>query len=161
MGADVVFGFECDCAAAFGMAFGSAGAQTVLHDVRGGVHGEFVFVRAGAEPGSAGALPDFAGRGRRRIAAERAGDSERHVFAREAWHGVCSVRTCGGCCANDRAVAGRMDYGQFFMEMDFLHQRAGGNYFADPDEFLDQRSAVHEEGKFEERDSGSTTSGSD
>src|SRR5713226_1319819 len=106
MGADVVLGFERDRAAAIGMVFRTDRAEEVLHDVRGDFHGEFVFVRAGTEPRRAGDIPDLAGRRRRRLAAERASDSERYVSPREAWHGVCSVWTCGCCGANDRAVAG-------------------------------------------------------
>ncbi len=107
------------------------GRKTVLHDVRGDLHGEFVFVRAGAKPGRAGFVPRAARNRRRRIATERTGDFERHVFARKARHGVRGVWTRGGCGADDRAVAGRMDHRQFFVALDFLYQRAGGNYFAD------------------------------
>src|SRR5712664_1916127 len=120
-------------------------AEKILQDVRGDIYGELVFVRAGAKSGRAGDFPDLAGRGRRRVAAERASDSERHVSAGEAWHGVCSVRARRGGGANDWAVAGRVDHGPFFLEMDFLHQRTGGEHFASADKLLDQRRAVHEE----------------
>src|SRR5277367_2408048 len=133
------------------MAFRTHWAEAVLHVVRGFVYREFVFVRAGAEPWRAGIFPDFAGRGRRRIAAKRAGDFERYVFAGETRDGFCGLWNCGGCGADDWAVAGRMDYRQFFLEMDFLYQRARGNYFADPDVLLDFGSAVHEAGKRQER----------
>src|SRR5580692_3104509 len=45
VGADVVPGFERDCAAAFRMVFWIDRAEEVLHDLRGGVHGELVLVR--------------------------------------------------------------------------------------------------------------------
>src|SRR5207237_816642 len=135
VGADVLFGVERDRAAAFRMAFGTGGTQAVLYDLRGVVHGEFVPVRIGAEPGRAGAVQDFAGRGRGRFAAKRAGDFERHVSAGKAGDGVRGVRDRGGRGADDWAMAGRMDYRQFFVEMDFLHQHSGGNNFASFDVF--------------------------
>src|SRR5260370_40908760 len=112
------------------MVFGTDRAEEVLHDVRGDFYGEFVFVRAGAEPGRSGGFSDFARRGRRRVAAERASHSERYVSTGEARHGVCGVWTRGGGSANDRPVAGRLGYRQFFLEVDFLHQRAGWNGLA-------------------------------
>src|SRR5258708_35083426 len=84
-------------------------AEKILHDVRGDIYGELVFVRAGAEPGRAGDFPDLAGRGRRGLAAKRASDSERHVSAGEAWHGVCGVWARRGGGANDWAMAGRSE----------------------------------------------------
>src|SRR6266851_7825601 len=99
------------------MVFGSDRAEKVLYGVRGAVYREFVFVRAGAEPGRTGGFPHPAGRGRWRLAAKRAGDFERHVSAGKARHGVCGVRACGGGGADDWTVAGRLDYRQFFMEM--------------------------------------------
>src|SRR5258708_39120874 len=125
MGADVVPGFERDRAHALGMVFRADWAEEVLHDVRGDLHGEFVFVRAGAEPGRTGDFPDFAGRWWRRVAAKRAGHSERYISAGETRHGICRVCTRGGRGADDWTVAGRLDHGQFFVEMDFLHQCAG------------------------------------
>src|SRR5437870_204048 len=95
------------------------------------------------------ALPHLAGRGRRGVAAERASDLERHFRAGEAWHGVCGVWARRGCGANHRAVAGRMDYRQLFVEMDFLHQRTGGDRFAGADQLFDQRPAVYEESECE------------
>ncbi len=92
LGADFVSRFERNRAAAVGMVFGINRAEKVLHVVRGDIYGEFVPVWAGAEPGRAGDFPDFAGGRRWRIAAQRASDFERYVSAREAWHGVCSVR---------------------------------------------------------------------
>src|SRR5262249_3734730 len=49
------------------------------------------------------------------------------------------------CGADDWAVARRMDHRQFFVEMDFLHQRTGGNHFFASDVCINQRSAVYEE----------------
>ena len=131
------------------MVFGINRAEAVLHDVRGDFYAEFVLVRACAEPGRAGDFPDLAGRGRRGVAAERASDLERHFRAGEAWHGVCGVWARRGCGANHRAVAGRMDYRQLFVEMDFLHQRTGGDHFAGADQLFDQRPAVYEESECE------------
>src|SRR6202158_1698568 len=96
--------------------------EKLLHGVRGAVYGELVFVRTGTEPGRAGDFPNLAGRGGRRLAAERTSDSERYVSAGEAWHGVCDVWARCGCGANDWAMAGRLDHGQFFVEMDFLRR---------------------------------------
>src|SRR5438477_177348 len=53
--------------------------------------------------------------------------------------------------ADEWAVAGRMDYGQFFVEMDFLHQHPGGNNFAALDVCTGKRSTVHEKGESERR----------
>ena len=108
-------------------------------------------MRVGAEPGHAGIFQDFAGRGRRRIAAQRTSHFERHVFVRETRHGLCGVRACGGGGSHDRAVAGRLDHRQFFVALDFLYQRAGGYYFADSDEFSGERPAAHEARQCEER----------
>src|SRR5260370_31988821 len=55
------------------------------------------------------------------------------------------VRARGRWRANDWAGGGRVDHGQFFLEMYFLHQRTGGDHFASADKLLDQRPAVHEE----------------
>ena len=128
LGADVVSGFERDRSAAFRMAFGIDWTQTVLHVVRGAVYGEFVFVRTGAEPGRAGAVPHSAGCRRRRSAAQRTGNFERHVQHREARHGVCGVRHRRRRRADDRAVAGRLDHRQLFVALDFLYQRAGREF---------------------------------
>src|SRR5258708_20731950 len=74
LGTDVLPGFERDRAATVGMVLRADRTEEVLHDVRGHFYREFVFVRLGAEPGRAGDFPDFAGCGRRRIAAKRASD---------------------------------------------------------------------------------------
>src|SRR5260370_22719601 len=126
------------------MVFRAHRAEALLYGVRGYFYGEFVFVRAGAEPRRAGDFPDLARRGRRWVAAERAGDFERHVSAGEARHGVRRVRARRRCGANDWAVARRLDHGQFFVEMDFLHQRAGRNPLAAAYELFGKRPAVNE-----------------
>ena len=151
LGADVVSRFERDRAAAFGMVFRIDRAEAVLHGLRRALHGEFVFVRARAEPRRARAFPDFARSGRRRIAAERAGHLERHVSAGETRHGVRRLRNRRRGGADDWAMAGRLDYGQFFVEMDFLHQRAGRNHFAAADVGADFGPAVHETDEHQER----------
>src|SRR5579864_200172 len=151
LGADVVSGFECDCAAVVRLVLVLDRAEAVLYVVRGAVHGELIFVRAGAEPWRTGAVPHFAGRGWRRIAAERAGHLERHVFAGEARNGFCGLRNRRGGGADHRSVAGRLDHRQFFLALDFLYQRAGGNHFAVADLGAHFRSAVHETRQHQER----------
>src|SRR5882762_8750268 len=151
LGADVVPGFQRDCAAAFRMVLLLDWAQTVLYVVRRAVHGQLISVRFGAEPGRARAFPYFARYRRRWFAAQRAGHLERHVFGRKARHGLRSVRNRGGRRADHRSLARRLDHGQFFVALDFLHQRSGGNHFAFADLRADQRSAVHEARQPQER----------
>src|ERR1700739_5004403 len=95
-------------------------AEEVLHDVRGDIYGELVFMRVGPQPGGARDFPDFAGPRGRRVATEGASDSERYISAGEARHGVCRLRAGRGGGTNHWTVAGRMDHGQFFLEMDLL-----------------------------------------
>src|SRR5882672_2789079 len=144
MGAYVVPGFQRDCAAAFRMVLFLGWAQAVLHVLRRAVHGQLVSVRPGAEPGRARDFSYFTRYRRWWFAAQRAGHLERHVFGRKARHGLRSVRNRGGRRADDRPLARRLDYGQFFVALDFLYQRAGGNHFAFADLRTNQRSALHE-----------------
>src|SRR5260370_42325715 len=109
---DFVPGFEVDRVAAIGMVFRADREEALLYDVRGYFHGEFVFVRAGTEPGRAGDFPDLARCRRWRGAAERAGDLERHVSARPARHGGCRVRARRRWGGNDWAVAQALEHGQ-------------------------------------------------
>ena len=98
--------------------------QAVLHDVRRAVYGQQLSVRPGAEPRHADFLSRAAGRGRRGIAAERAGHPGRHLPAIEARHGVRGVRHGGGGGAGDRPHARRLDHRQLQLALDFLHQRS-------------------------------------
>src|SRR5712671_3242351 len=151
LGADVLPGLQRDCAAALWMVLLLDWAQAVLYVVRGAVHGQFVSLRPGAELGRARAFPYFAGYRRWRFAAQRAGHFERHVFGRKARHGFRRVRNRGGRRADHRSLARRLDHGQLFLALDFLHQRAGGNHFAFADFRTHQRSAVHEARQHQER----------
>ena len=74
-------------------------------------------------------LPRSARRGRRRIAAQRAGDSRRHVSSRQTRHGICGLWHGGGHGAGDRPNSGRMDHRQLHLALDFLHQYSGRNSF--------------------------------
>ena len=78
LGAHQLSGLERDHPADQRVAGDAHGPQAVLHDVRGAVRREQLPVWAGAEPGHADFLPRAAGRGRRGIAAQRAGNSGRY-----------------------------------------------------------------------------------
>src|SRR5258707_15287645 len=151
MGTDVVSRVKRHRAAAFGLVLRDDRAKALLHVVRSVVYGQLVPMWPGAEPWRAGALPHSARRRRRRIATKRAGHPERYLFTREAWHGVCSVRNSGRRSSHHWPLAGRLDHGQFFLEMDFLHQRASGDHFAAVDLVAHQGSAVYETREPEER----------
>src|SRR5215470_10441483 len=97
MGFDLVPGIERDHPAAVRLAFEYDWTQTLLYVVRGAVHGELVFVRAGAKPRRAGALPHSAGSRWGRFATERTGNFERHIFDRKARHGFRGLWHRGGC----------------------------------------------------------------
>src|SRR5215470_13364367 len=85
-------------------------------------------MRTRAEPRRPGFFPHSAGRGRRRFATKRTSHSQRHVSARKTRHGVCRVRRCRRRRADHRSLARRVDHRQFFLALDFLHQRAGRHY---------------------------------
>src|ERR1700686_708956 len=151
LGADIVSGFQRDCAAAVRLVLFVDRAEAILYVVRGAVHGQFVFVRFGAEPWRTRAVSHFAGRRRRRLAAKRAGHLERYVFAGKARNGFRGLRNRGGGGAHHRSVAGWLDHRQFFLALDFLYQRAGRNHFAAADFGAHHRSAVHEARQHQER----------
>src|SRR6266404_131713 len=151
LGAHVVFGLQRDCAAAFWMFLLPDWAQAVFYVVRRAVHGQLVSLRPGTELRRARAFPYFARYRWWRFAAQRAGHFERYVCGRKAGHGFRGVRNRGGRRADDRSLARRLDHGQFFLALDFLHQRAGGNHFAFADFRTHQRSAVHEARQPQER----------
>src|ERR1700676_4048051 len=151
LGADLLSGFERDCAAAVRLVLFVDRTEAVLHVVRGAVYGEFVLVRAGAKPRRTRAVSHLARRGGGRFAPQRAGHFERYVFTGEARHGFRGLRNRRGGGSHHRSLAWRLDYRQFFMALDFLHQRAGGNYFAAADFRADYRSAVHEARQHQER----------
>src|SRR5882724_5256288 len=84
VGADELSGFERGGAAAFGMAEPAVWAKTLLHDLRGVVHSEFVVVWIRAKPGSADFLPGAARNWRGRPGSGGAGDFGGYVSGEQA-----------------------------------------------------------------------------
>ncbi len=70
LGPDFLSGFQRDRAAGECMAFDNVRAQALLHELRCAFHGEFAFVRLGAEPGDSDRFASSSRRGWRRFAAE-------------------------------------------------------------------------------------------
>src|SRR3954447_12752269 len=90
----------------------SARAQTLLHDLRFPVYIDFVLLRAGSFTRHPCAMPDYPGRGGRRVAAQRAGDSRRHFPARKTKYGIRCIWDGGGDGSGDWPDRGWLDYRQ-------------------------------------------------
>jgi len=118
-------------------------AQAVLYVVRGAVHGQFVSLRPGAEPGRARALPYFAGHRRWRLAAQRAGHLERYVFGRKTGHGFRRVRNRRGRRADIGPCLGGWITDNFSWRW-ISTSTCRWESFAFADFRTHQRSAVHE-----------------
>ena len=142
LGADLLPGFQRHRAAAERLDLVHHRAQALLHELRGHLHRQLVPVRAGAEPGHADFLPHPARRGRRRLAAQRAGDSGGHVSSRETRHGVRGLRHGGGAGAGHRPHSGRLDHRQLHLALDLSPQHSGRHSFAASDFAPDSGSAV-------------------
>ena len=108
LGADVVPGVERHHSADGRLVFHVDGAQALLYDLRGPVHGKFAAVRDGADAGRPDLLPRPAGTGRRRPATDVAGHPGGKLSAGEARHGHGGVRHGSGGGAGDRPDAGRL-----------------------------------------------------
>ena len=87
-------------------------------------------VRAGVEPADADHRADFAGRRRRGDGADRAGDHAGKFSAAETRRGHGGVRAGRRGGADSGADARRLDHGQLFLALDFLHQPAGRHFGA-------------------------------
>ena len=88
---------------------------------------EFAALRNRAQPWSSAVLSRVARRGRRRLAADGAGDSRRHFSAGKTRPGVFALRHHSGVRASDRTNFGRLDDGQLLLALDFLYQFASGH----------------------------------
>ena len=122
MGTDQLPGFERYHPANERLAFDTARAQALLHDLRSSVHFKFHAVRLGDYTANARALPRDAGPWRRRARAKRASHPGRHLFSEPAQHGIRNVRNGSRCCACHWPHAWRMDHRQLQLALDLLHQ---------------------------------------
>ena len=100
------------------------GRKRFYHDLRGHLHRLFLPVRHCSQPRPAGLLPHLAGRGRRRAAADFAGDSGGKLSQGKTGHGDGGLWHGRGRGAHHRSHAGRLDHGQLHLAMDFLHQHS-------------------------------------
>ena len=142
LGADVVSGLQRHRAAAERLALFDRRPQAFLHGLCRAVHDQFVSVRVRAQSPHADHLPHSSGRGRRRLAAERAGHSRRYFRSRQARHGICRLWHRGGHGAGHRSDARRLDHRQFQLALDFLHQYPGRHSFAPADVAADSGSSL-------------------
>ena len=144
MGADELPGFERDHSADQRVALDDHRPQALLHVLRRAVYGQQLSLRTCAEPGHVDFLSNFAGRWRRRAAAQRAGHPCRYVSAGQARHGLRRVRHGRGARAGHRPDARRIHHGQLQLALDFLHQRSHRLAFAVSHEPPGRRPAVLE-----------------
>jgi len=112
------------------MVFRADRAEAVLHDVRGDLYGEFVFVRAGLRAWAClvmfRILQGVGGGGLQPSEQAILNDTfplEKRGIA-FAVYGLAVVVS-----AHHWPVVRWLDHGQFFLEMDFLHQRARLEFF--------------------------------
>ena len=144
LGPDELPGFQRDHSSDQRLALHHHWPQALLHDVRRAVYGQQFSVRTCAEPGHADFLSSFAGRWRRRAAAQRAGHPCRYVSRIQARHGVRRLWNGRRARAGDRPDARRIHHGQLQLALDFLYQRADRLAFAVPDQSPGRRPAVPE-----------------
>ena len=130
LGAYVLSGLERHRAAAERLALFDHRSQALLHGLRRAVHHQFVSVRARPESPHADRVPHSSRRGRRRLAAERAGHPRRHLCSRQARHGIRRLWHSGGDGSGHRSNTWRLDHRQFYLALDFLHQYPSGDSFA-------------------------------
>src|SRR5579871_6429434 len=126
MGADKLPGRECDRSADHRISGEPVRPKAILPDMHPLFYDQLVFVRHGADARVPAPVSYRPRRIWRRLAAHGAGHSGRHVSTastrpcvRAVWRD-CSVRP------RTWANAWRLDYGQLFMALDFLHQRPRG-----------------------------------
>ena len=101
-------------------------------------------LRLRAESGAADLVPHDSGRGRRRTAADGAGDPGRHVSAGAARHGVRALRRHAIIGADDWADARRLDHRQLQLALDLPHQPSGRRRWRCSSSAADRGSAVSE-----------------
>ena len=120
------------------------GRKRVLALVHRDVHLRVGAVRAGVESADAGHRADFAGRWRRRDGADRAVHHAGKFPAAKTRRGDGGVRAGRRRRADPGPGDRRLDHGQLFLALDFLHQRAGGNFRGADGEMGGRGSAVHQ-----------------
>ena len=127
---DVLSRLQRHRAAAERLALFDRRTQEFLHGLCRAVHDQFVPVRARPQSRHAHLLPRPSGRGRRRLAAERAGHPRRYLSSRQARHGIRCLWHRGGDGSGHRSYARWLDHRQLHLALDFLHQYPGRHSFA-------------------------------